>query len=139
MVAFAVDALLVVLTLPLFLAFGGLTVLLQTNWLEVDPSGREWAWGYVVAGLWLALPLVYFTFGSTRWRTLGARLTGLTVVRRDGARVGVRRAAMRSLLMYPSLLLLGLGFLAGGVDREGRPLHDRAAGTIVVEERSGRA
>ena len=135
LVAFAVDGLLLALGLGLFLALGGLTVLLQTNWLEVDPSGGEWRWGYVVAGLGLGLglPPLYFGLGALWGGTAGARLLGLTVQRRDGASVGAGRALARAALLCVTLLPLGVGALASLVDREGRPLHDRWAGTVVVE------
>ncbi len=133
LVALAVDGLVLILVLPLFVALGGLTVLLQTNWLDVDPSGTEWAWGYAVAALWLATPLVYFSIGAVGSGTAGARLLGLRVVDGGGRTVGLRRAVGRSALMYPSALLFGLGLLASMIDPLGRTLHDQLAGTMVVE------
>ena len=79
-VAWAIDALVVVLTLPVFLGLGGLTVLLQTDWLAIDPNGMQWVWGYVVALLWLSVPLWYFGLASARGGTVGARVMGLRVV-----------------------------------------------------------
>ena len=133
LVALALDGLVLILVLPPFVALGGLTVLLQTNWLEVDPSRTEWAWGYAVAALWLATPLVYFSVGAVGSGTAGARLLGLRVVDGGGRTVGLRRSVGRSALMYPSVLLFGLGLLASMIDPLGRTLHDRVAGTLVVE------
>lgn len=139
--AFAVDALALAAALPVFVALGGLTVLLQTGWLAADPSGTEWRWGYVVTGLWFAAPLAYFSAGSGSRQTVGARLLGLRVLDGRAAEgrprpLGPGRAALRAALLYPSALLLGVGFLAALCDRRGRTLADRLteSGVFEVEE-----
>lgn len=53
---------------------------------------------------------------------------GLRVVRLDGRRIGLPRAALRTLLLM--LLIPALIW-----DKEGRGLHDQAAGTVVVRSR----
>jgi uncharacterized RDD family membrane protein YckC len=58
----------------------------------------------------------------------GQRLRGLAVVRLDGRPLGLARAALRTfllLLLVPALIW----------DRDGRGLHDKAAGTVVVRSR----
>jgi uncharacterized RDD family membrane protein YckC len=58
----------------------------------------------------------------------GQRVRGLQVVRLDGRPVGVPRAALRTallLLLIPALIW----------DRDGRGLHDRAAGTVLLHTR----
>ena len=58
----------------------------------------------------------------------GQRVRGLQVVRLDGQPIGVARAALRTvllLLLIPALIW----------DRDGRGLHDRAAGTAVLHTR----
>ena len=55
----------------------------------------------------------------------GQRLRGLAVQRLDGSPVGLPRAALRTVLL--ALLVPALIW-----DRDGRGLHDRAAGTVVV-------
>ena len=131
--AFVVDGLVLASLLPVFAAFAGLTVLLQSDWLADDPSGGEWLWGYVVGGLWLLAPVVYFTAGAVRGDTVGARLLGLTVREPGGARPSTGRALARSLLLLLGALALGLGFLAAVADRRGRTLADRLTGTRVWE------
>ncbi|HYO99596.1 MAG TPA: RDD family protein [Pyrinomonadaceae bacterium] len=70
--------------------------------------------------------------------TVGKWATGLRIERRDGERLGFGHATLRHTVGYlVSLLTLGLGFLLAAFDSEGRALHDRIAGTIVVRERSG--
>ena len=57
--------------------------------------------------------------------SFGQRVLGLAVVRLDGARVGLGRAFLRSLqicLVIPAVIW----------DRDGRGLHDRSMGTVVV-------
>ncbi len=133
LVALCVDGMVLVVALAAFVVLGALTVLLQTNWLEVDPSRTEWAWGYAVSALWIVVPLIYFSAGGVGSGTVGARLLGLRVVRSDGERAGAGRAVARAALLYPSVLLLGGGLLWSVVDGRGRTLHDRLSGTMVVE------
>lgn len=127
----AIDVVVVLLMLPLFLGFAGLTVLLQTNWLEVDPSGREWLWGYVVATLWFAAPLWYVALGAAFGGTVGARVLHLRVLTAAGDAPSPRRALGRALLLYPSLGLLGLGPLIALTRGDSRPFHDSIGGTYV--------
>ena len=132
-VAGAIDLVVLLLLLPVFVGFAGLTVLLQTNWLEVDPSGREWLWGYLVAALWLAAPLWYVVLGAAFGGTVGARVLGLRVLTAAGEAPSPRRALARALLLYPSLGLLGLGPLLALSRKDGRPFHDTISGTYVWE------
>ena len=138
LVALALDALLLALALALFVALGALTVLLQTDWLAVDPTTPEWTWGGAVMSIWLALPLIYFTAGAhgggiTNGGTLSARVMGLTVRAATGQPPSLRRALVRSAAMYFSLGVLGIGVLVSLFDRQGRTLHDALSGTCVLE------
>jgi uncharacterized RDD family membrane protein YckC len=62
----------------------------------------------------------------------GQLMCGIAVARLDGERVGIPRAALRTLL-----LLLVLPPVVAGADRRG--LHDHAAGTAVLWRRGKRA
>jgi uncharacterized RDD family membrane protein YckC len=62
---------------------------------------------------------------ATTGHSIGQRAAGIAVHRLDGQPVGIVRALIRTAL----LLLLIPVFL---VDRHGRGLHDRAAGTELV-------
>ncbi len=137
-VAMAIDLTVLGIAAAVLAALGGLTVLLQTDWLAVDPSRSELIWGGVVAGLWLALPPLYFTAGSWRWGTIGSRRLGLEVRRyggagQIGAGAGPGRAALRAAVLCATFPLLGLGFLVGAFHTEGRLLHDLATQTAMVE------
>ena len=74
--------------------------------------------------LWVIMGIVC---GSLFARTPGMLLLGMGVARIDvpGARVGVWRAVLRT-------LLTGVLFPAAMVDADGRGMHDRATGTIVI-------
>jgi hypothetical protein len=66
--------------------------------------------------------------------SLGKRAVGIKVVTEDGEAPGIVRSLVREI---PGKVLSrfpwGLGFLLAAVDRETRALHDRIAGTWVVE------
>jgi uncharacterized RDD family membrane protein YckC len=80
-------------------------------------------------GNWSLVPLlVDYVIGlSLVGRTLGMNLVGIRVIRAEGAgRVSPLAALVRT-------LLLGLLIPAIIWDKDGRGLHDRLAGTVVVE------
>jgi len=56
-------------------------------------------------------------------------------VRHDGGTVGMGRAIHRYLLAVLGSAALGLGFLWALLDRDRQFLHDRLAGTALVEAR----
>jgi uncharacterized RDD family membrane protein YckC len=104
----------------------------------------------VVAPLAFAvLYLVYESVQLALWgRTVGKRLTGIQVVSADGARLRVSQALVRSAIYavppaarpVPVLNVLAgifwlaeIGLLFEGTHRQA--LHDRAAGTLVVDVR----
>jgi uncharacterized RDD family membrane protein YckC len=104
----------------------------------------------VVAPLALAGAfLVYEALQLALWgRTLGKRLTGLRVVSADGERLRGSQAVVRSVIYalppaarpVPVLNVLAgifwlaeIGLLFEGVHRQA--LHDRAAGTLVIDTR----
>jgi uncharacterized RDD family membrane protein YckC len=79
----------------------------------------------------LTTPIFAFEVLVLTWLaggSAGQRLRGLAVVRLDHKPVGLPRAALRTfllLLLVPALIW----------DRDGRGLHDKAAGTVVVRSR----
>jgi len=83
---------------------------------------RDPAWTTPVFGL---EALVLTVLGGA---SAGQRVRGLQIVRLDGRPVGVPRATLRTallLLLIPALIW----------DRDGRGLHDRAAGTVILHTR----
>lgn len=90
----------------------------------------------LVAGLWTApdapgpwsfvpLGILYAVAVPLSGQTLGMRVLGLRVIRLAGGHPAVPRAVLRFVL----LCLLVPALIS---DRDGRGLHDKAAGTVVV-------
>jgi uncharacterized RDD family membrane protein YckC len=76
--------------------------------------------------------LYFFLFQAFGGQTPGMRLVGVRVIDAYGERPSLLRALARTLAYVPSALLLALGFLWIGFDREKRGLHDRIADTYVI-------
>ena len=112
-------ALVLVATFPFLAVFGDAT------------SG----WRRHVLQLWvLAVAGGYFTwFWTHGGQTLPMKTWRLRLVRGDGAAVSIPRAVHRYLLAALGFFALGLGFLWALLDREGQFLHDRLAGTALVD------
>jgi uncharacterized RDD family membrane protein YckC len=114
-----VVALLFIATFP-FLAFFGDSVFgwrrhaLQA-WVLVVP-GAYFVWFWVHGG-----------------QTLPMKTWHLRLVRSDGQPVGAGRAIHRYLIALLGLAAIGLGFLWALVDRDRQFLHDRLAGTTLVD------
>jgi uncharacterized RDD family membrane protein YckC len=90
--------------------------------------------GYIAS--LVALLLNFLVLPVFTGATVGKWATGLRIERLSGERLGFGHATLRHTVGYlVSLLTLGLGFLLAVFDAEGRALHDRIAGTVVVRER----
>jgi uncharacterized RDD family membrane protein YckC len=77
--------------------------------------------------------LLYFVFFlSTTGQTIGKAVLGLRVVTLKGARVGVKRALIRTVCYAVSLAPLGLGFLWVLGHDQRQAWHDRIARTYVL-------
>lgn len=112
-------ALVVVATFPFLAVFGDATHGWRRHVLQA------WVLGVAAA---------YFAWFWTRGgQTLPMKTWRIRVVRRDGASVGVARALHRYALAVLGLLALGAGFLWALVDRDSQFLHDRLAGTALVD------
>jgi len=122
---------------------GGTPVELARAWLS-DPAQRaataalSEAIGHL---LWTPLPvfallsLAWFSGfeASSRQATPGKRLLGLRVVDGQGRRIGLARAMRRHLAGALSWLTLNIGHLLAAVPPRRQSLHDRIAGTQVVQ------
>ncbi|MGP0030417.1 MAG: RDD family protein [Acidimicrobiales bacterium] len=76
---------------------------------------------------------LYFAYSwSVSGKTFGMAVLGIQVVTAEGARITTRQAAVRTLALPLSFLILCLGFLGILIQRERRALHDFIAGTAVV-------
>lgn len=89
-------------------------------------------------GLYLILlvcgSVLYFGIceGSGMSASLGKRICGLMVVDDQGQPLTTGRAFARALCRVLSGAILGIGFLIGLFDPEGKTLHDKLAGTFVT-------
>ena len=112
-------ALVMVATFPFLAVFGDSTHGWRRHVLQL--------WVVVVCG-------AYFVWFWTRGgQTLPMKTWRIRVVRFDGAPLGFGRALHRYLLAVLGFLALGLGFLWALVDRDRQFLHDRLAGTALVD------
>jgi uncharacterized RDD family membrane protein YckC len=89
---------------------------------------------HVLQGWVLVVAAAYFTwFWTHGGQTLPMKTWRFRLVRGDGAPVSVPRALHRYALAVLGFFALGLGFLWALVDRDGQFLHDRLAGTALVD------
>jgi uncharacterized RDD family membrane protein YckC len=92
--------------------------------------GRGGPWGVLALAVWA---FFYIFVGLlVTGRTIGKALTGVRVVRADGAAPSGRVVFIRTIALPLSLLLFGIGLLMVPVRRDHRALHDLIAGTAVV-------
>ena len=80
----------------------------------------------------VAMTGAYFIWQWRRGRTLAMKTWRLRLVTRESAPLSLRHAAIRFLFALAGSLLFGVGFLWALVDRESLFLHDRLAGTRIV-------
>lgn len=112
-------ALVFIATLPFSYLFGDATSGWKRNLLQ----------GWVVL-----VTASYFVWFWTRGgQTLPMKTWRFRVVRSDGAPLSPARALHRYVLAVLGFLALGLGFLWALVDRDRQFLHDRLAGTALVD------
>jgi len=88
--------------------------------------------------LWLhvlLLLLIYFVwFWLHGGQTLPMKTWKMRVVNPDGSPLRPLQAVLRYLAAWPSILLLGIGILWSLIDRDRQFLHDRIAGSRIINE-----
>ena len=95
-------------------------------------------WRQQLLRAWLVAAMgTYLVFSWTRTgQTLPMKVWRLAVVRADdGGPLRLFQAVHRFLLAILSTLALGTGFLWAFIDRDRQFLHDRLAGTAIVDRR----
>lgn len=75
----------------------------------------------------------YVLFWVKRGQTLGMKTWRIRLERNDGSKVDINTAILRGLLALPSYGL-GIGVVWALFDRQGQYLHDRLAGTRLVNQ-----
>ncbi|HCV00915.1 MAG: hypothetical protein CL897_04640 [Dehalococcoidia bacterium] len=160
--AVAIDALVLFFVAGVLIIAGSVNLLLSSDFDRVNASGGAINLFWALVG---AVPLavfLYFFLGFAFWgKTAGAAIMRISVVRSDGAALGVFGALARVMGMLSYVLLLAIGavlafvlrstpaaagafvglsllvcvagFLWAVFDPYRRALHDRIAGTIVVQ------
>lgn len=97
------------------------------------------AFGLGIAGkmLWLhvlALLMLYFVwFWLNGGQTLPMKTWKLALVSDDGSRLRPLQAVLRYLAAWPSILVFGIGIVWALFDKDRQFLHDRIAGTRLVD------
>jgi uncharacterized RDD family membrane protein YckC len=88
----------------------------------------------------LFYPVVYRVgfWTLTGW-TPGMRLMGLRLIRANGKRVGFPRAMLRMLTATVTALTLGVGYLLVLFSPRRQALHDRLAGTVMLQAGAARS
>lgn len=110
-------------------------------WLALMRQPREWPGGPIpfsprIALFWFGLYLLYQFIGNAAGATVGKKLMGIRVVRRDGRPLGAARGFLRALGYGLSTPLFNFGFVLALFHPESRALHDLLAGSLVVESRA---
>lgn len=93
----------------------------------------------VVIVFWMWAFIYYWLPWATSGKTFGMALVGIQVVRGDGTPLPPGRAAVRTLVLPISIVLLGLGLVGIVVGKRHRALHDVAADSVVVYAWDARA
>jgi uncharacterized RDD family membrane protein YckC len=76
---------------------------------------------------------IYFTwFWRRGGQTLAMRAWGIRLLDAHGDAIGARQAVIRFLVAAAGLTCLGVGLAWALIDRQGRFLHDRVAGTYLA-------
>ncbi len=130
-IAFGIDALIIDLAAVGVAAI----VALALNLLQV-PSKLDTALAAVGAVALVLWGAAYFvTFWSTTGQTPGARMMRFRVLapRAERGRITPRRALVRLIAMTLAAIPLLAGFFIVLLDDRRRGLHDRIAGTVVVD------
>ena len=135
-VAFILDVMVLISFGMLFAAAAGAYLIVDSSFNDGNLSNRA---PYVAVAIFLAyvflfVPLYHVLLWSWRGQTFGMMAVHIRVLSRNGGRVTRRRAAVRFFGRVASILPLFLGLLMALFDRKRRTLHDRLAGTVVVEQ-----
>jgi len=135
-VAFILDVMVLISCGMLFAAAAGAYLIVDSGFNDGNLSDRA---PYVAVAIFLVyvflfVPLYHVLLWSWRGQTVGMMAVHIKLLSRNGGGVTRRRAAVRFFGRVASVLPLFLGLLMALFDRKRRTLHDRLAGTVVVEE-----
>ncbi len=86
-----------------------------------------------VGAAWFALFLLYQVLGNATGATVGKRLMGLRIVKKDGTPIGFFRGVVRAFGYVLSTPLFNWGFLLALLHPQSRAFHDMLSGSVVIE------
>jgi uncharacterized RDD family membrane protein YckC len=134
-VAFMLDIMVLISFGMLFGAGTGAYLVVDSHLNDGNLSDRA---PYVAVAVFLAyvlafLPLYHILLWNWWGQTIGKMAVHIKVLSRTRGRVSLGRSALRLLGYAASAMPLFLGVIIALFDREHRTLHDRLAGTVVVE------
>ena len=135
-VAFILDVMVLISFGMLFAAAAGAYLIVDSSFNDGNLSDRA---PYVAVVIFLVyvfafVPLYHILLWSWRGQTVGMMAVHIKVLSRNGGRVTLGRSVLRFFGRVASVLPLFLGLLMALFDHKRRTLHDRLAGTVVVEE-----
>ena len=135
-VAFILDVMVLISFGMLFAAAAGAYLIADSRMNDGNLSDRA---PYVAVAIFLLyafvfVPLYHVILWSWRGQTVGMMSVHIRVLAGNGGPVTLRRSALRLFGYAASVLPLFLGLIMALFDRKRRTLHDRLAGTVVVEE-----
>ena len=134
-VAFLLDIMVLISCGMLFAAAAGAYLVVDSGFNDGNLSDRA---PYVAVAIFLAYVLafvpLYHVVLWMRWgQTVGKMAVRIKVLSGEGGSLTLGQSALRLLGYAASVLPLGLGVLLALFDDQHRALHDRLAGTVVVE------
>jgi uncharacterized RDD family membrane protein YckC len=95
-------------------------------------SASGWVRHAFQAYLFLIIGLYFVGSWRRQGQTLAMKTWSLRVAGATGARITLRQAVVRYICAWPSLTLAGIGIFYAPFDRDRQFLHDRLAGTKIV-------
>jgi len=118
----------------LSLLLGGLTGITRGS----DSFLLSAAAGVLGVMIWFAIVILQFLYFGYFWnkngQSIGMKLTGIRVVRRDGNLMSYVRAALRGTVGYwISGFIFGLGYIWAAFDSDKEAWHDKLFDTSVIE------
>jgi uncharacterized RDD family membrane protein YckC len=144
LLAFIIDAVVVIIILYLFNQVSGSQVLVNTASEQAFNSLSWHQWVFI------GILAVYFIgFWAWRGQTLGKMLVGAKIVKNDGGKIGIVRALVRYIVYFLYLLLWGfanssmfilviiaiVAIIIVASNKKKRGIHDFIAGTVVINSR----
>ena len=130
-------ALIIDVLLQLILLFA-ISTLVTWMGMDLDPAATAALHLGVSVLILVGYPTIFETI--SRGRSLGKLALGLRVVGTDGSPERFRQALARALMGIVELWMTTgvIALITSMINRDGRRLGDFLAGTVVVEERTGR-